>query len=50
MQRKLTYTTIQFDLRDWENGYFITVRIPYSQRNLDGVLLLRNSACITLIK
>lgn len=45
-----TFTVIEFEIRDWENGFFVRFRIPYSPHNYDAVLALRDSALIKLIR
>jgi len=46
----MNYTAIEFDLRDWENGFFLTFRIPFSLENYSAVVALPDSASIKLIK
>jgi len=50
MQSVFNFTIIEFDLRDWENGFFVSFKIPFSRDNYEAVVGLRNSANIKLIK
>jgi hypothetical protein len=47
MQR---FGTIEFEMRDWENGFYVTFRIPFSAKNMEVVLTFRNSANIRIIQ
>lgn len=42
--------TIEFDVRDWKTGFFVSFRIPYTDENYATVVALPGSANIKLIK
>lgn len=41
---------IQFDYRSWDEGFFVTFKVPFTEEAYEAVLQMRNSANITLIK
>lgn len=48
--RIIDYSAIEFDIRDWANGFFISFRIPYSPDNYLNVIEIPGSANIKLIR
>lgn len=49
MKKFRFYKSIEFQIRDWENGFFVTFRIPYSIKNYEAVIRLPGSAEIKLL-
>jgi len=45
-----TAVAIKFDVRDWENGFWVSFRIPFTWDNWDAVIALPGSANIEVIK
>jgi hypothetical protein len=42
--------SINFEYRDYDNGFFVVFDIPYSEENYEAVCLMPNSANIKLIR
>ena len=41
---------IEFDVRDWDNGFWVSFRIPFTQENYERIIGIAGSAQIKLIK
>jgi hypothetical protein len=50
MRPVFPFKYIEFDMRDWSNGFFITFRIPFTEYDYVAVVDLPGSANIRLIK
>lgn len=39
-------TVIKFDLRNWEQGYWVEVEVPYTKKNWDWVVAHPNAVFV----